>query len=444
MPLAVAVDLGASSGRVALGELVAGRITFKVVEQQAHGAVESDDVLRWDIEKLLGLCEIARKLAVSCGAPSIGIDSWGVDHGFLDAQGKLLAAPVCYRDESHARSFDALAAHRSRLFELTGCQHQPFNTIYQLHARLAANPDFLSLAADWLMLSDLLGYLLSGEKNMEATQASTTQLVGLDGKWCHEAFDLIGWPTPNRMPTLPGTLGGEVAPGVRIAHVGSHDTASAVCGFGSLGPTDLFLNIGTWTLVGAIIDAPDVSAGAREGNFSNERCVDGRVRFLRNIPGFYVLSRVHEELGIESSIPEWIESAAPWHDVANLMDPAYFNPESMLQMLSSTCRTKPSNRAEWAGLALNSVVAAIAEQPASTGAVLNRRFRRIRLGGGGSQSSQICQAIATATGLEVVAGPAEVTVLGNLAVQFVAQGALSWEDMPAVLDASAETVRYTP
>ena len=363
MSVAVAVDLGASSGRVAVGRLVNGAITFEIVDQRTHNASDNRGRLEWDITTLRGLCELGREVGRANGAKSLGIDSWGVDHGFLNASGELIAAPVCYRDESHAASFEALKSHRDRLFSLTGIQHQPFNTIYQLHARLQENPRFLNAVEDWMILPDLLGYLLTGERNTEFTQASTTQLMGLDGTWSDEAFAVIGWPTPKRQPMLPGQLGAEFAPGFRLAHVGSHDTASAVLGFGALGPTDLFLNIGTWTLVGCVLDAPNVSDAARSGNFSNERCVDGRVRFLRNIPGFYIINRTHEELGITRSVPEWLSTSVQVSAHADVLGEQFFNPDSMLDALAESAGFRPQSHEEWAGLALSSMIAAVGAQP---------------------------------------------------------------------------------
>src|SRR5262249_7447529 len=145
-------------------------------------------------------------------AATVGIDSWGVDNGFLDPEGKLTGSPVCYRDLSHLAAFEELAPHRSRLYELTGTQHQPFNTICQLVARRKEDPS-LPGTSEWMILPDLIAFLLGGGRNHEITQASTTQLLGLDGKWSEEAFEIAGWPVPERQPAMPGVLGGQIADG---------------------------------------------------------------------------------------------------------------------------------------------------------------------------------------------------------------------------------------
>lgn len=442
---AVAIDFGATSGRYAAGRLEDGRIEFDVVRQVPHHASEESGTLFWDLETLLGLCNEAADYAAANGGGTIGIDSWGVDHGFLDLEGNLLQPPVCYRDLSHLTAFESLAAHREELYRLTGIQHQPFNTICQLIARRKSDPSFLERSKEWFILPDLLGYLLTGERHHEFTQASTTQLLGLDGKWSAEAFALAGWSMPSVQPTLPGTLGGEVRPNVRLAHVGSHDTASAVAGFGVLGDDEMFLNVGTWSLVGCVIDQPIATKDAEAANLTNERTVDGRVRLLKNVPGFYVINRIHEELGIGASVPEWLSGAVPTDSSCDLLHPDFFNPESMTDTVAALSGFRPDSDAEWAGLALASLAGTLVAQPKDFERLTGRSFRRLRVGGGGSQSVALCEALAKQSGLEIVAGPVEATVLGNLAVQFLAQGAFQdFDEMARCVSRSAQTRTYRP
>ncbi|MGV3614436.1 MAG: rhamnulokinase [Fimbriimonas sp.] len=442
---AVAVDFGASSGRYAAGRLVEGRIEFEVVRQIPHGPVDRGGTLYWDLTSLLELCHEAATYAEAHGGGTVGIDTWGVDHGFLDAEGRLLESPVCYRDRSHVVAFEKLAPHRDRLFALTGCQHQPFNTICQLVARRDANPLILDRAKEWMILPDLLGYLMSGERNMELTQASTTQLLGLDGQWSAEAFAIADWPVPEIAPALPGRLGGSVREGVRLAHVGSHDTASAVAGFGGLRDDHVFLNVGTWSLVGCVVDTPIATPEAAALNLTNERTVDGRVRLLKNVPGFYVITRIHEELGLTQSVPEWLGSLQNVDERVDLLHPDFFNPDSMMEACAGLAGRRPKNEAEWAGLALGSLASTVAQVPQELAKLTGRRFTTLRVGGGGSQSVAFCQALANASRLPVVAGPSEATVLGNLAMQFLAQGAFADRaEMDAAVTRSAESVRFEP
>ena len=443
---AVAVDFGATSGRFAAGKLVDGQIQFEVIEQIPHGPDERDGRLYWNLDQIMGLVQRAADYAAShFDSSTIGIDTWGVDHGFLDSSGNLAQAPMCYRDNSNLVAFESLAPYRHRLYELTGIQHQPFNTICQLVARQTADPSFSTRCPRFLVLPDLLAYLTTGQIHHELTQASTTQLLGLDNKWSEEAFAIAGWPMPDVEPTLPGQIGREIRPGVRVAHVGSHDTASAVCGFGHLSDDQMFLNVGTWSLAGCVLDKPLATPEAEAAQFTNERTVDGRVRFLKNIAGFYVINRIHEELGIKSSVPDWLRTAAEIEERVDLVHQDFYNPTSMVETCAGKVSRPPKTDAEWAGLALASLTSTIARQPPELTSLTSRKFTEFRVGGGGSQSESFCQSLANESGLNVIAGPAEATVLGNLAMQMLASGLIeSKQEMEAVVSRSAQPKVYLP
>ncbi len=439
---AVAVDFGASSGRFAAGTLADGRISYEIIDQIPHSPIERNGRLEWDIDLLSGLTSRAADYAgAKFSEATMAIDTWGVDHGFLNQDGSLFGPPVCYRDESHLRAFEALKEHRPRLYALTGIQHQPFNTICQLFARRVEDASFTS--RPWMILPDLLGYLLGGARNHELTQASTSQLLGLDDRWSREAFEIAGWPVPDLEPTRPGSIIGSVRQNVRLATVGGHDTASAVVGFGELADDQIFLNVGTWSLVGCVIPRPIATPEAEAGGFTNERTVDGQVRFLKNIPGFYVINRLHEELGVSVPVPQWLGALTPVDERVDLLNPDLFNPVSMVEACGRLAGRVPASESEWAGLALASLTRTIAKQPALLESLTGRKFRSIRVGGGGSLSSAFCRSLADESGLEVIAGPAEVTVLGNLAVQFLAAGLFAdVAEMRRVVGASADVRRY--
>ncbi|MHB8637009.1 MAG: rhamnulokinase [Fimbriimonadaceae bacterium] len=417
---AIAVDLGATSGRFAAGWLEDGRIVSRVVEQIPNSGIERHGHTIWDLDALLALCRSAIQYGQANFVESyLGIDSWGVDQGFLDLRGNITQPPVCYRDPSHKQQFENLKLHRPRIFALTGIAHQPFNTIYQLAARRYENPNLVG--AQWLNIPDLLGRLLGGPTNMELTMASTTQLMGLDRQWCDELFKLVGWPVPDTPPTLPGRVATSLAPSVHLAHVGSHDTASAIYGLGPLPKNAMYLNLGTWSLAGVLLDEPIATPAAEAAGFTNERAIDGRVRFLKNIPGFYVLNRLHEDLAISVSVPEWIESADEVAERIDLLHADLYNPPSMLHEVMKMCGWEQATEAAWAGLAVHSLTATIAAQVPPLRQITGRPIDTIRVSGGGSRSEVLCRSLARASGCDVVAGPVEATVVGNLAMSLLAR-----------------------
>lgn len=445
---AVAVDLGATSGRIALGTLEDGVIRFSIARQIAHAPREENGHLRWEFGKLQELVREAAQLAhATFGQATLGIDSWAVDVGYLDAEGDLLGDPICYRDPSHEAEFALWADRREELYRRTGIQHQPFNTFYQLSARRREDPAFPDRVHRWLLLPDLLGYLLTREAGYELTNASTTQLMGLDGAWDAELFGQAGWPVPTLEPAVPGCLSGYVADGVRLAVVGSHDTASAVLGLEPLDATTLFLNIGTWSLVGMVVPSPIATPEAEAANLSNERCVDGQVRLLKNVPGFFVLNALHRELGVGGAVGDWIADGAQETDaVIDLFHADYFNPASMRDAI---VRHQPAlselTPYGWAEIGVRSMAHTIADQIAVFQRVTGRAPERLRIGGGGSQSPVVCQAVADACRLPTDAGPAEATVLGNLAMQFFAQGQFAHRrEMAEAIVRSSALQRYLP
>lgn len=404
---AVAIDLGATSARYAAGWIEDGRIRYEVIEQIAHEPVEWNGQTFWDMDALMGLCKRALRLAQEHDS-TIGIDSWAVDHGFLNVSEKLLMAPVCYRDLSHERVFRQFVEQRPELYAETGIQHQPFNTIYQLYARAQEAAELKQ--ATWLLMPDLIGCLLGAAPHVEMTNASTTQLVDTKGVWSSKAFEMIDWPIPSLPVSKPGKILIDIETS-RLVAVGSHDTASAVFGMGPIAEDQAYMSIGTWSLLGCLLDEPNLG----DAGFTNERAVDGRIRYLANVPGFYVINRLHEELGVATPVPEWlsqVKGVDPAEGV-DLMDQRFFNPATMLEELG----VDSSNAAR---IALASLVRTSAIQIERLEKNVDRTFTSIRVSGGGSESETFCQALANASGKKVLAGPKEATLLGNFAVQFYA------------------------
>lgn len=431
MSVAVAVDLGASSIRSAAARLDRGRIHLEPIAQTTHEPRERNGKLEWDFDLLHSFAQEASRTAASLDA-TLGIDGWGVDIGFLTQDRRLAGPPVAYRDISHQRAFERLAAHRGELYRLTGVQHQPFNTIYQLAARRAEGEPL----RDWLLIPDLLGFLLTGVDVCEASNASTTQLVGLDGNWCPQTFARVGWPVPQRKPEPPGRIVGRCGSGAPLALVATHDTASAVAGLGRLQSGDAFLNVGSWALLGTLVDTPIVTGLGEEHAFTNERAHDGRIRLLTNVPGMYVFHRLHQEVGDGLDFADWIEKATDWPPAVDLMGTRFFNPRRMSDAIAEGLEP-PCDARGWAGLALASWTQTVATQIAVVEKLTKRPVTRIRISGGASKARRLMSMLADRLGRRVEHGVAEATLLGNAAVQFVAQGALpDWEAMADAVEAS--------
>ncbi|MEQ1934873.1 MAG: FGGY-family carbohydrate kinase, partial [Fimbriimonadaceae bacterium] len=309
-----------------------------------------------------------------------------------------------------------------------------FNKIYQLYARAQDSVEMKE--AVWLMMPDLIGCLLGAPPNVEMTNASTTQLCGLSGEWSSEAFDLIDWPMPSLPVLPPGRIITEFE-GARLVSCASHDTASAVFGMGPIDDDVAFMSVGTWSLIGCLLDEPNLS----DPGFTNERAIDGRIRYLANVPGFYVVNRVHQELGIEGSVSEWLASGTPdVKDYPDLMDSRFFNPVSMCEALGQADSPKA-----WASVALGAIAQTSSRQLKKLELNTGRKFRELRASGGGSESAIFCQTLANATGIPVLAGPKEATVLGNLACQFFADGRVKSLDQAAqIARNSFELKRFEP
>src|SRR6478735_8563334 len=297
-----AVDLGASSGRVILGRVGTGVLEMTEVARFRNGPVTLPDGLYWDIlglyqDILAGLREAAKQDPQITG---VAIDSWAVDYGLIATDGSLLGNPYHYRDDRTGAVIDTVhaAAPAEKLYGINGLQFLPFNTLYQF----AADPRVHEPGVQALLIPDLLGYWLTGQRVTEDTNASTTGLLDArTGQWSTELIGTLGLPTgllPRVVP--PGTVVGDLTPAVAaqlgldrpltVTTVGSHDTASAIVGVPAQNPNFAYISCGTWGLVGVELDKPVLTEASRAANFTNERGVDGTIRYLRNVMGLWLLS----------------------------------------------------------------------------------------------------------------------------------------------------------
>ncbi|WP_418515678.1 rhamnulokinase [Curtobacterium flaccumfaciens pv. flaccumfaciens] len=470
-----AVDLGATSGRVIVGHVDSDGVRMDHVARFPNGPVtlhEGDadtgrDALHWDVVELYRQVTegLLRAFAEHPAIASIGIDSWAVDYGLL-RDGRLLGLPSHYRDDRHQGGVvpvhDRMAA--TELYARNGLQHLPFNTLFQW----AADPS-LQLAQRALLVPDLLGYWLTGVEVAERTNASTTGALNATTRGWDPAVRAAAGLPAGLLPTLrdPGDRLGPLLPSVAelvggqadVTLVGSHDTASAVVAVPATEPDFAYISSGTWSLVGVELDAPVLSDAARRANCTNEGGVDGRVRFLKNVSGLWLLSesvRTWERGGDHVDLEALLASAAAVTAPVPVFDPAdesFTAPGDMPARIAAWCAahglSAPASRAEFVRSILESLATAYAETLRTIADVTGKAIRVVHVVGGGSQNRLLCQLTADRTGLPVVAGPVEATALGNVLVQARAAGlaglgGASLEALRSIVARSVEPVRYTP
>lgn len=440
MSVAVAaVDLGASAGRVMAGRVSGPDVSLHEVHRFANVPVTAGGTLYWDILRLYA--DVRHGLEAAAGQfplASAGIDSWGVDYGLLDEFGALLGNPVHYRDSRTdgvaARVLAAVPA--GELYAVTGIQQLPFNTIYQL----AATPT-LRHAKTMLLIPDLLAYWLTGVVGAEVTNASTTSLFDVRAQaWAAQVIRKAGI-SPHIFPPLrrPGDVIGSFhipnGPGssVPVIAVGSHDTASAVVAVPATGPHFAYISSGTWSLAGMELAAPVLTEASRAANFTNETGVDGTVRYLRNVMGLWLLQESLRRWP-DSSLTSLLAAASrvpPLKFVIDPDDPVFLPPGDMPARIASWLAGRgaavPDGPAETVRCILDSLALAYRRAIRMAQSLSGRHADVVHVVGGGARNSLLCQLTADATGLPVVAGPAEATAFGNVLVQARALGAAPGE-----------------
>lgn len=470
-----AVDLGATSGRVMIGRITADSVDLELVTRFPNGPVEREDGLHWDFGALFenvveGLAEAVRR---EPAIESIGIDSWAVDYGLL-RDGDLLGEPFHYRDERTERGVAEVhdIVPFEQLYQRNGLQFLPFNTLYQYRV------DARTAEADTaLLIPDLVAWLLTGRQVAERTNSSTTGLLDVrSSEWDLELAEQLGIPR-RMLPELvnPGETIGHLRPDVAdrigsvlpVIAVGSHDTASAVVAAPLASSNAAYISCGTWGLVGLELEAPVLSDAARAANFTNELGVDGRIRFLHNVTGLWLLSETirawEAEDGRPIDLPALLAEAgavdartaaagaADAHEpLFDANDPSLSTPGDMPARIAALLRRSghdvPVGRPAFVRTIVESIAAAFADAVRNAGELAGRAVDSIHIVGGGSLNEPLCQATADRAGLPVFAGPVEATALGNVLVQARAlddQGA-TLEQLRAIVAAGHSPVRYEP
>jgi rhamnulokinase len=466
-----AVDLGASSGRVIVGRLSEGRLELQEAARFPNGPTQREDGIHWDTASLFAEVKAGIQAAIELTdgqLASVGVDTWGVDYGRLDAAGELLEEPFHYRDLRTADTVEEVFAKLppERLYAACGLQVLNFNTIFQ-YAAQAGDPGW-SRVRQVLLMPDLFSYWLSGRQIAEVTMASTTGLLDVTTRqWSADTLQHLaqtyGLPFPAVLPPLvePGTVLGPTLPELftqqlQVVAVAGHDTASAVVSVPSTSRNFAFISSGTWSLVGMELDAPVLSEASREADFTNELGADGTTRYLKNVMGLWVLNeclRNWREQGREQNLVALIESASALPALQLVVDidderlmPPQDMPATLRTLAAELGQELPDDPVAITRCIMDSLALAYRRAVRKAAKLSGQEADVVHIVGGGSQNKLLCQLTAEATGLPVVAGPVEGTAMGNLLIQARAMGAISGDlkALRQVAIASSDFGHYSP
>lgn len=445
----LAADFGGGSGRLIAGSLLRGKLEMEEIHRFPNRQVRLGNHIYWDFPALFEDLKIGLRLAAQKGyaVKGIGIDTWGVDFGLIDRNGNLVGNPVCYRD---GRT-DGLPPEVFRIlderkhYEVTGIQVMAINTLFQLYSMQKNREPQLEIARRLLFMPDLFSYFLTGVANNEYCIASTSELLDAKSRnWSEETIRALGFPEHLfgeiiQPGSIRGTLKEDIAREtglgpVDVIAVGSHDTASAVAAVPAAETPIAFLSSGTWSLLGVETEEPILTEEARQARFTNEGGVGGRIRFLQNITGLWILQRLMDEWkargegqSYDTIIPQaekvGIDTIIP------VDAPEFMNPENMENALMDYCRRHalhvPQTKAETVKCVLQSLAFKYRQAVEKLNRCLPSPIRCLNIIGGGSQNKLLNQLTADALDIPVYAGPAEATAIGNILTQAMAKGEIA-------------------
>ena len=444
----LAIDLGATSGRVMLGELQDGVLTLEELHRFANTPVQLPTGLYWDTLRLFH--EIRKGLAIAgrerrLKIDAIGVDTWGVDFAMLGEDGALVDNPRHYRDARtngvEEKTFGVVS--KEEIFEASGVQFMQINSLYQWYAMKLTGSPALRVAKKLLFMPDLLNYWLTGVARAEKTIASTSQFYDPRNKaFAGGVLSRLGLDASILAEIVePGTKLGTLLPelaefsglgAVQVYASGGHDTADAVAAVPGKGRDWCYISSGTWSLMGVELDEAVINPGTLAENFTNEAGVSGKVRFLRNIAGMWLLEECRAAWALEGhnfTYEELMESAAAAEAKTAVIDPdAFLEPGRMPQRIAEFCKGSgqavPLDPGEMTRVILESLAERYKQVLASIEKLTGRTIRTIHIVGGGSQNRLLNQLAANITGRVVVAGPVEATAIGNVLIQAMGAGAV--------------------
>lgn len=465
----LAFDFGASSGRAIIGEYDGEKINLQEVHRFSNDPVSFGGVLYWDVLRLLH--EIKQGIVKAWetgGFDSIGIDTWGVDFGLIDKDGHLLENPVHYRDGRTSGILDEAfkLMPREQIYEITGIQFMELNTLFQLLAIKQKRPELLARADKLLFMPDLFSYMLTGEKTTEYSIATTSQIVDLKIRdWSAEILEKFGIPQHIFCPIVAsGTVTGQLeaslceelsVKSVPVISVCGHDTQSALTGIPSAKKDFAFISSGTWSLFGTELEKPIVDEKAVKMNVTNEGGYGNSVGFLKNITGLWLIqeSRRHwNRQGNNYSYAD-LERLALYEEAfmcfINPDSPEFGAPGNIPERVQAFCEKTGQYVPQSVGEIVRCIYESLAMKYKMTFENLMEctgvKYEKIHVIGGGVKDTLLCQMTADACETEVLAGPIEATVLGNIAVQLLATGDIkNIGQARAIIAKSEDLTPYKP
>ena len=440
--LFLAIDIGASGGRHILGHVKDGKLILEEIYRFRNGMDEAGGTLHWDTKRLFDEITAGMRKCKELGRipQSVGIDTWGVDFVLLDKDDHLIGKAVGYRDSRTDLMDEEVykIIPEEELYRRTGIQKAIYNTIFQLMALKKKSPTELDAAETILMIPDYFHYLLSGQKVMEYSEASTTGLLNpVTRNWDYELLDRLGFPGKIfgeiKMPgSYIGNLTEEVKNLVgydcKVIIPPSHDTASAVLAVPAEGENTCYISSGTWSLMGVEADSPDCSIKSKEANITNEGGYGGKITYLCNIMGLWMIQSVRNELAPDMDYGELCEMASKESikSIVDCQDQSFLAPKDMAAAIRDYCRRTnqeiPDTLYKLAAVIYNSLAKCYADKLALIESVTGVKYEKINIIGGGSNASYLNELTAKATGRQVIAGPTEATAIGNMLSQMISEG----------------------
>ncbi len=438
----LAIDIGASSGRHILGCVRENKIVLEEVYRFWNGMEDKEGKLCWDTERLFSeILEGMRRCAELGKVPeSVGIDTWGVDFVLLDGNDQILGQAVGYRDH-RTENMDKEVyriINEEELYARTGILKAMYNTIYQLMAVKKQQPEYLDSAETLLMMPDYLHFKLCGNKVQEYTEATTSQLIDVRTKnWDYELIEKLGFPRKLfQKVCMPGTVIGslrdEVVKAVgyncKVVLPPSHDTSAAIMAVPSNEENICYISSGTWSLMGVELMEPNCSMRSMKANFTNEGGYQGRYTYLTNIMGLWMIQSVRKELAPTMEYGELCQRASmeSIDSIVDCQDTSFLSPKSMVTAIKEYCRKSnqqvPETLYELASVVYNSLAHCYADKLKEIEELMGFKYDSIHVIGGGSKAAYLNQLTARYTGINVDAGPAEATAIGNLLAQMIHSG----------------------